>query len=567
MILFPFTAIVGMEQAKRSLIYHAIEPKIGGTLLLGHRGCAKSTLVRAFADILSSTSEASAPFVEVPLGTSEDRLLGSVNAELLVEQNKWQGSPGLFESANGGVLYVDEINLLPDHLSDYILDSAASGHYRMERDGFTRVVESRYILVGTMNPEEGDLRPQLCDRFAHGVQVQDAFSTEERMEIVQRRIRFDIDPDEFVREFATATSDLKERIKAAQSRLREARISREMRMEVASRGRDLKLEGIRAELAVVRTALCAAAWNGRLEVLASDLEEAWALCLGHRHPDTHQPPNPPPNHKQPDAAPTPGKPPFGGFTPQSPLDSKTDAKPVAQALPTVDHRLQAWWQKPRPWQPMGKEQTCGYSQQPQPPIAWIETVIASARARGQVKTGAKQLQMRYGRRATRKNLWCFLDASRSTGASRFLGDGRDTLLALAQSAKSARFNLLVLQEGQTKWAAKSCTFQKFQSALLSLHKASGKSLIIEGLKTLHRAKLKQATHSIDRIVIVSDGLASPLSGEKPCDTLRRLRSRLGQILRTKSPVAWVYQQPKRGLSRWLPTVFKGLDIEQVECRP
>jgi Mg-chelatase subunit ChlI len=146
MIQFPFAAIVGLEQAKRSLIYHAIDPRIGGTLFLGHRGCAKSTLVRAFAEILQSTSNGTVPFVEVPLGSTEDRLLGSVNAEALVEHSKWQGRAGLIEEANGGLLYIDEINLLPDHLADFILDSAASGRYRMERDGITRIVGNRYIL-------------------------------------------------------------------------------------------------------------------------------------------------------------------------------------------------------------------------------------------------------------------------------------------------------------------------------------------------------------------------------------------------------------------------------------
>jgi magnesium chelatase subunit I len=219
MIQFPFTAIVGMEHAKRSLIYHAIDLRIGGTLFLGHRGCAKSTLVRAFADILQSASNGNAPFVEVPLGTTEDRLLGSVNAEMLVEQSKWQGRAGLIEEANGGVLYIDEINLLPDHLADFILDSAASGRYRMERDGITRMVENRFILVGTMNPEEGDLRPQLSDRFAHGVPIHDAFTPEERMEIVQRRIQFDDDPEKFAAAFASATAQLKCRIALARTRL------------------------------------------------------------------------------------------------------------------------------------------------------------------------------------------------------------------------------------------------------------------------------------------------------------------------------------------------------------
>ena len=140
--------------------------------------------------------------MEVPLGTTEDRLLGSVNAEELVENRKWSGRIGLLEEAHGGVLYIDEINLLPDHLADHILDSAASGRYRMERDGFTRSVESRYILVGTMNPDEGDLRPQLSDRFAHGVLIRDDFNHAQRVEIVKRRIAFDDDPEKFVSDFA-----------------------------------------------------------------------------------------------------------------------------------------------------------------------------------------------------------------------------------------------------------------------------------------------------------------------------------------------------------------------------
>ena len=271
MIQFPFTAIVGMEQAKKSLIYHAIDPRIGGTLFLGHRGCAKSTLVRAFAEIFQSTSHDNLPFVEVPLGTTEDRLLGSVNAETLVEQSKWRSRAGLIEDANGGVLYIDEINLLPDHLADFILDSAASGRYRMERDGITRIVESRYILVGTMNPEEGDLRPQLSDRFAHGVRVQDDFTPAERMEIVQRRIQFDDDPENFVAAYAASTSDLKNRVMHARQKLKEVHISHEHRMAVAAKGEMLNLEGVRAELAVVRTARCAAAWDNRAAVEDRDL--------------------------------------------------------------------------------------------------------------------------------------------------------------------------------------------------------------------------------------------------------------------------------------------------------
>ena len=189
---FPFTAIVGLELVKRSLIYHAIDPRLGGLLLMGHRGCAKSTLARAFQEILPAPEKfKTAPFVEVPLGTTEDRLLGSIDASSLLENGEWSAQTGLIEQANQGVLYIDEVNLLPDHLVDSILDSAVSGQHRIERDGLSKIVNARYILIGSMNPEEGDLRPQLTDRFMHGVIVKDDYSVEERMEIVRLRMKFD----------------------------------------------------------------------------------------------------------------------------------------------------------------------------------------------------------------------------------------------------------------------------------------------------------------------------------------------------------------------------------------
>src|SRR5580700_2617034 len=237
---FPFSAVVGMEEAKRSLIYHAIDPRIGGSLLLGHRGCAKTTLVRAFAELLQAASTDPIPFVELPLGASEDRVLGSVNAEALVEQNKWETRVGLIEEANGGVLYVDEINLLPDNVADQILDSAASGKHHLERDGITRRIESRYILIGTMNPEEGDLRPQLSDRFAHGIVIQDDFTAEQRVEVVRRRIQFDDDPDGFMEMHAASLADLAERLTKARTLVKSVTVSDEQRLEIANQARELQ---------------------------------------------------------------------------------------------------------------------------------------------------------------------------------------------------------------------------------------------------------------------------------------------------------------------------------------
>jgi magnesium chelatase subunit I len=562
MIQFPFTAIVGMEQAKKSLIYHAIDPRIGGTLFLGHRGCAKSTLVRAFAEILQSTSHDNLPFVEVPLGTTEDRLLGSVNAETLVEQNKWQGRTGLIEDANGGVLYIDEINLLPDHLADFILDSAASGRYRMERDGITRIVESRYILVGTMNPEEGDLRPQLSDRFAHGVRVQDDFMPDERMEIVQRRIQFDDDPESFVAAYAASTSDLNKRVMLARKKLKEVYISHEHRMAVAAKGEMLKLEGIRAELAVVRTARCAAAWDKRATVEDRDIEEAWDLCLGYREPDrlnSRTPSSKPPSNQS--------SKPFGAAvarTSPAPLDSHPNSIKLSppQALSHKD--LQRWWRRPSHRRSAAGERPVfgGFSEMPRGPIAWLESVVFSSRM-GWVP-GRTAMRLRYSLPAGKRNIWCFLDASRSTGMSQFLNSARDTITGLARSTSSARFHLIILEAGKIQWRARNSTACRFEAALLELKQASGKSFIIEALKTLQRAMLRKGSKPGDLLVIASDGLASPASAEKPAQTLHRLRQAVGRIVRTQNSVAWIHPAPKRGLAKWLPALCGHLQVKRLE---
>ncbi|MET0253281.1 MAG: AAA family ATPase [Terrimicrobiaceae bacterium] len=562
MIQFPFTAIVGMEQAKKSLIYHAIDPRIGGTLFLGHRGCAKSTLVRAFAEILQSTSHDNLPFVEVPLGTTEDRLLGSVNAETLVEQSKWRGRAGLIEDANGGVLYIDEINLLPDQLADFILDSAASGQYRMERDGITRIVESRYILVGTMNPEEGDLRPQLSDRFAHGVRVQDDFTPVERMEIVQRRIHFDDDPESFVSAYATSTSDLKNRVLLARNKLKEVHISHEHRLAVAAKGEILRLEGIRAELAVVRTARCAAAWNHRAMVEDRDVEEAWDLCLGYREPDrlnTRTPSSVPPEAQ---SAKSSGA--AVARTSPAPLDSHPNPEKLSPSQTVSYSDLQEWWRRPshRTLAASDRPVSGRFSERPRGPIAWLESLVFSSRMGWAPDRTA--LHLLYRVPSGKRNLWCFLDASRSTGMSRFLDSARDALTALARSANSARFHLIILEGGRIRWRAWNSTSRRFEAALLDLKQASGKSLIIEGLKTLQRAMLRKGSKPGDRLVIASDGLASPPRAEKPAQTFCRLRHALSRIVRARNSIAWVHPPPKRGLARWLPTLCSHLRVQRVE---
>jgi Mg-chelatase subunit ChlI len=561
MISFPFTAIVGMEDAKKSLIYHAIDPRIGGTLLLGHRGCAKSTLVRSFAEVLRSISATATPFVEVPLGTTEDRLLGSVNAEALIENRKWSGRIGLLEEAHGGVLYIDEINLLPDHLADHILDSAASGRYRMERDGFARSVESRYILVGTMNPDEGDLRPQLSDRFAHGVLIRDDFSHQQRVEIVKRRIAFDDDPEKFVSDFATSIPELANRITHARRRLAEVLLSDQQRLAVAATGRDLKLEGLRAELAVVRTARCAAALDDRPVVEEPDLQEAWRLCLGHRHTEQSNPPKPPlsTHGTQP--------PSFGNRPPETsnaPLDSRSEPRVLGVLEPQAHFQFLNWVGKNTAPYPIGGDHLINLKPPAQirGPIAWLETILLSIR-NGWLD-GVSPIRLQYRAPSTRENFWCFLDASRSTGMNQFLDTARNILAGVPSRVKSARFHLVVLAAGEIQWAGRGASAATFQDALESLREASGKSLIIEGLARLHRGKLRKGSSVKDRLVILSDGLASPRPEENPTESLVRLRQILRRLTRSGTPCAWIHPTAKRGMKRWIPKLLRGLPFVRFE---
>jgi len=552
---FPFTAVVGMELAKKSLIYHAIDPRIGGTLFLGHRGCAKSTLVRGFAKILAAATKDRAPFIELPLGTTEDRLLGSVNAEVLVDQGKWQGRSGLIEEANGGILYIDEINLLSDHLADLILDSSASGQHRMERDGFTRQIATRYILVGTMNPEEGDLRPQLSDRFAHGVKIRDDFTPEERMEIVQRRMHFDDEPESFISSYTKATQELAASIDVARSRLKEVEVTTELRRAVALKAGELHLEGVRAELAVLRTARCSAVWQKRASVQESDLAEAWELCLGHRQTDQHPPAQHPPQNS---SSPSMKQAPSSSRSPERMAPEPRQARPDIRSLLPMENKahdnLLKWWLKPAASGALHSFQNKGMiSTVPSPAsIFWVETLSRSIR--NGWRQGGKGLLLHRHQPHRRKNLWCFLDASRSTGASHFLDTARNVLSALAQASKTARFHLLILDQHGTRWLTRRANARRFQSVLSHLQTAGGKSLIAPALKLLHRHRLRSGASVRDHVLICSDGLATPSEGEKPGQTWRGLRQRVQQMSRSHAPIGWLHPAPKRGLSPWLERI-------------
>jgi magnesium chelatase subunit D len=266
----PFSSVVGQEEAKLALLLAAVEPRLGGVLLRGDKGSAKTTLARGLAAVLP----AGAPFVELPLGAGEDRVLGSLDVTALLRSREHGFRPGLLAEADGGVLYVDEVNLLPDHLVDVLLDVAVSGVNRVERDGFSRSHPARFVLVGSMNPEEGELRPQLLDRFGLAVEVRAPASPELRAEIVRRQLAFEAGevPDR------AAEDVLREALASA----RPAPCGEEVVLAAAELAVAVGAEGLRADLALCRAAGALAGLEGALRAGVEHLRTVAPLVLAHR---------------------------------------------------------------------------------------------------------------------------------------------------------------------------------------------------------------------------------------------------------------------------------------------
>ncbi|MGH9021601.1 MAG: VWA domain-containing protein [Acidimicrobiia bacterium] len=267
---FPFSAVVGMESASLALILAAVDPRIGGVLLRGEKGSAKSTLARGLAGLLP----AGAPFVELPVGATEDRLVGSLDVGAAVGEGRAVLRPGLLAAAHGGVLYVDEVNLLPDHLVDVLLDAAAGGVHRVERDGLSHEHPARFVLVGSMNPEEGELRPQLLDRFGFSVEVRAPADPHLRAEVVARRLAFEGGVPTPGDQDGVLASRLAE---ARPARLPSAVIHFAARLAVCAGA-----EGLRADLVLCRGAAAMAGWEGREEATIDDVELVAPLALAHR---------------------------------------------------------------------------------------------------------------------------------------------------------------------------------------------------------------------------------------------------------------------------------------------
>jgi magnesium chelatase subunit D len=307
---YPFSAVAGMEDLKIALLINAVSPAVGGVLVRGEKGTAKSTIVRALAELLpevavladcrfSCDPEAPDPecpdgphgeerqartarLVELPVGATEDRLTGSLDIERALTEGVKAYQPGLLADAHRGVLYVDEVNLLHDHLVDLLLDAAAMGQSYVEREGVSVRHASRFLLVGTMNPEEGELRPQLLDRFGLTVQVAATRDPDERAEVVRRRLAYEADPVRFAKNWSRADAELAWRIDQARARLSRVVLPDGALRQITAVCAEFEVDGLRGDLVMARAAIALAAWHGRRSVTAADVRLAARLALPHR---------------------------------------------------------------------------------------------------------------------------------------------------------------------------------------------------------------------------------------------------------------------------------------------
>ncbi|MEY3572753.1 MAG: hypothetical protein RJA77_668 [Pseudomonadota bacterium] len=279
---YPFSALVGQAEMQLGLLIAAVDPLVGGVLILGHRGTGKSTAVRALADVLPPINKQAVPVVDLPLGATEDRILGSINLERLLATGEKVFEPGLLAKAHQGFLYVDEINLLEDHLVDLLIDVAASGESRVEREGLSVVHPAAFVLVGSGNPEEGELRPQLLDRFGLSVEVRTPTDLQERVEVVLRREAYDRDPGAFHLTWAAAQVQLRKQIQTARKALLKVKTDENLLPAVAKLCMDLGTDGLRGELALLRASKAYAALMGQKRAGLDAVRAVAPMVLRHR---------------------------------------------------------------------------------------------------------------------------------------------------------------------------------------------------------------------------------------------------------------------------------------------
>ena len=556
---YPFSAIVGHDQLRLALILCAVRPEIGGVLIRGEKGTAKSTAVRGLAALLSAASDpagADARLVELPIGATEDRVIGSLDLQRVLRDGEHAFSPGLLSRAHGGVLYVDEVNLLHDHLVDLLLDAAAMGRVHIERDGISHSHEARFVLIGTMNPEEGELRPQLLDRFGLTVDVHASRDIDVRTQVIRQRMDYEADPDAFAQRYAADDAELARRIASARQLVDDVVLPDNELRRIAALCAAFDVDGMRADLVIARTAVAHAAWCGCDTVSERDIRVAAELALPHRRRrDPFDDPgidpgqldaalaeaDGPPDDPEPDP-----KPPGGGQSmndaarqmdsprPQTP--TKPSAAPSAtfrtRALTVPGVGAGAPGRRSRARNASGSAVAATDSQAEGYGLHLFATVLAAA----EHAEGAGRLRLRPAdvRRAVREgregNLVIFVvDASGSMAARDRMAAVSGATLSLLRDAYQRRDKVAVItfRAQEARLLLPPTTSAHIAGRRLSRFDTGGQTPLAEGLLAARELVVREKVRDRARrplVVVLTDGRAT--AGPDPLGRSRIAASRL-----------------------------------------
>jgi magnesium chelatase subunit D len=550
---YPFSAIVGHDQLRLALILCAVRPEIGGVLIRGEKGTAKSTAVRGLAALLSAASDpagADARLVELPIGATEDRVIGSLDLQRVLRDGEHAFSPGLLSRAHGGVLYVDEVNLLHDHLVDLLLDAAAMGRVHVERDGISHSHEARFVLIGTMNPEEGELRPQLLDRFGLTVDVHASRDIDVRTQVIRQRMDYEADPDAFAQRYAADDAELARRIVSARQLVDDVVLPDNELRRIAALCAAFDVDGMRADLVIARTAVAHAAWCGCDTVSEQDIRVAAELALPHRRRrDPFDDPgidpgqldaalaeaDGPPDDPEPDP-----EPPGGGQSmndaarqmdsprPQTP--TKPSAAPSAtfrtRALTVPGVGAGAPGRRSRARNASGSAVAATDSQAEGHGLHLFATVLAAA----EHAEGAGRLRLRPAdvRRAVREgregNLVIFVvDASGSMAARDRMAAVSGATLSLLRDAYQRRDKVAVItfRAQEARLLLPPTTSAHIAGRRLSRFDTGGQTPLAEGLLAARELVVREKVRDRARrslVVVLTDGRAN--AGRDPLDRSR-----------------------------------------------
>ncbi|MBE1579319.1 putative cobaltochelatase [Amycolatopsis roodepoortensis] len=593
---YPFTAVVGMPELRLALVLSSISPAVGGVLVRGEKGTAKSTMVRALAGLLpgvdvvdacrfscdpvepdpacpdgphaegSPAHRRPARLVELPVGAAEDRVIGSLNLERALADGVTDFQPGLLAAAHRGLLYVDEVNLLHDHLVDTLLDAAAMGRATVEREGVSVSHAARFVLIGTMNPEEGELRPQLLDRFGLTVEVASSRDPELRVEVVRRRLAYEADPEGFAGQYAAADAELAADIEAAQRLLPSVKLPDDALRQIAEVCASFEVDGMRADIVTARTAVAHAAWAGRTEVTTDDVRVAARLALPHRRRrnpfdapgiseeqleqalQDAEPEGPGPD----DDGPGSGAPPEGGEAPPSEGDSQEpssggksggDQKPVGAGEAFRARRFEvkgtgegAAGRRSRAITDNGRTigvQSAGTKDGHPHLLATVRAAAPHQRSRGRSGAGlvVRPQDLRFARREGREGnlvLFC-VDASGSMGARQRMREVKTAVLSLLLDAYQRRdkVGLVTFRASGAELALPPTISVDAAASRLDGLATGGRTPLAEGLLEAARVLRIEAVRDPLRrplLVVVTDGRAT--SG---ADAVQRARQAAGLL--------------------------------------